>query len=258
MVNMPDVSLGDGGAIVSKFKAQDQAIDELGRQSKFPFSAGPAGSFTIKPDPAVVNPATGLPMTDTTVRFDTGVAAMAIQPGNAMYGSKQIMVLRDLAGTSVYTTDEAAGYGLSNPTLAFTLSGYESAGPSLPTTRGTALVVGGGTSFAYNPCWHAAMRLRFTNGATTATAVAWLRISDGNSGATLYESSDQNFSIGTNVFDVEIFERMVLLSAANMVNRLKAEVFLYAPTGTSLTVQGFTTVANGVSKGFYDLLPSLH
>jgi hypothetical protein len=191
------------------------------------------------------------------LKYQDGGPAFTIRPGSAAYGSKQQMALWDSSGNEIFSTDESAGYGISNPSLSLSMTAYESAGPAIPGTRGAALVVAGGLAYIYNPAWHVAARLRFANGANVATANAWLRISDGLSGATLFESSEQAFSIPANTFTAPTFERICLLGEPQMSARMKAEIWLYSPTGGNLSVQAFPFLSSGTSKAWYDSLPAL-
>lgn len=257
MVASPNVNFGGADGLANFLQDQQRQADEQGRQTKYPFSAGPAGtSFQIYPDPAITD-ASGNPVVDTVLRYGDGKTALSIKPGAAHYGSKQQLVLRDLSGTVSYATDESAGYGLSHPSFAYHMTGIESAGPNLPTTAGTAAIMAQGSNYIYNPVWHIMCRLRFAVGANALNAVATFQIVSG--GGTVLGSTSSTFTAGTSVFFAPTFEKMIMLPSTAMATRCYGEVNVYVAAGdTTTTVQGFPTMSVGVSRGLYDANPSLH
>lgn len=187
---------------------------------------------------------------------DGGSNVIRIGKGAAAYGSRQTMVMRDISNKVSYALDELAGYGLSHPSLTYQLTGVESQGPALPTTVGAGALIATGSAYCYNPAWHIQARLRFANGAAAATAIVtatWRRI-DG----TVIGTASQTFSIGSNVFTVPTFERMMLLAAVDMGARISVELKVHVNTGPDLSVQAFPFLSTGISMALYDLLPSLH
>jgi hypothetical protein len=255
MVASPNVDFGGANGLANFLQDMQRQIDENGRRSTYPFSAGPMGTFQIYPDPTIVD-ATGKPVVDTVLKYGDGTTALSIRPGLPQYGSKQQMVMRDLAGRAMYATDESAGYGLIHPSFAYHMTGIESAGPNLPTAA-PGVAVAQGTNFIYNPTWHIMCRLRFSIGANALNATATVKVvgTDG----TVYGSTSSTFTAGANAFYVPTFEKMILLPAVAMNTRCYAEISVYvAPGDTTTSVQGFPTMSVGVSKAWYDLYPLLH
>jgi hypothetical protein len=256
MVASPNVDFGGANGLANFLQDQQRQIDELGRRSTYPFSAGPGGTIQVYPDPSIKD-VNGQPVVDTVMKFDTGIAALSIKPGIAAYGSKQQMTMRDLSGYVMYRTDESAGYGLAQPSMNYQMTGIESAGPNLPTSAATAVTVALGASPIYNPVWYVECRIRFVVGANPLNATATLKITGGD-GVT-YTSNPLAITSPVNSYALPLLSKMILLPAACMGTRCTAEVNVYvAPGDTTTTVQGFPTFSSGIAKASYDQNPNFH
>lgn len=190
--------------------------------------------------------------------YDTGVNAMSLQPGAAVYGGRTQMRLRDLAGASFVATDEVAGFGLAHPSLSYPIASFEPIAAGMPTTQATAAVLAQGVNYVYNPTWVVGGRIRVQNGATGFTLNAFLHVvcADG----TVIDSSVTSTAIATNVFQIVNFDKMVLMRAADMGRQAVAEIRIYR-TGSDATLTAATAYVPrslGVSQAYYEANPGAH
>jgi hypothetical protein len=122
MVQMPDVQLNSGGPVVSKFKQLSTAVDELGRQSRYPFSAGPPGMFNVVPDPSGAIAANGKPVANLHIGYADGSPLLTVAPSKI---GKQGFTIFDTTGNTLFNTDPDVGYGLASPIESIPLYPYD-------------------------------------------------------------------------------------------------------------------------------------
>jgi hypothetical protein len=217
---------------------QQRQIDELGRRSTYPFSAGPGGTIQVYPDPSIKD-ANGQPVVDTVMKYDTGIAALSIKPGSPTYGSKQQMVMRDLAGNVVYRTDESAGYGLSAPFYHYFLSVQFEGTSSASNTAGTEYAVAESPTPFYNPAlWCRALL-------TMPTGVTWTARFLVTDGTTTVSSTSTSYTNSAYV-------TKILLLPSNFMSNPNTKLQLLVKPGTTGSTVVYPGVCSGASKAFYD------
>lgn len=133
----------------------------------------------------------------TRISYSSGTSALAIGPGSAAYGSQETLVLRDLAGVTLLTTDELAGYGISNPVLPYGCTvPFNGTSSKVQTLNAEVSVLE-----AYPTFYHPSIR---SQGLITApNGLVWkyrLRLVD-NSGTEVATSSTTTGMSGSQYFD---------------------------------------------------------
>jgi hypothetical protein len=239
MVASPNVDFGGANGLANFLQDQQRQIDELGRQSRYPFSAGPMGTFQIYPDPTIVD-ANGEPVVDWTLSYGDGTPAISVKPGLPKYGSKQQMALYDLAGNVVYRTDESAGYGLSAPLYNYTLGVLFAGTSSASNTSGTEVAVAESATPFYNPAIYARALV------TMPTAVTWSARFIVTDGTTTVTSSSISLTASQYV-------QKVLLLPSNFIGIQNTKLQLLVTPGTTGSTVVYPGVCGGVSKSFYDI-----
>lgn len=189
--------------------------------------------------------------------YDSGVTAVALQPGSPVYGSRTQLTIRDLNNRTMMQTDELAGFGLAAPRFALPIVGLEAIGPGMPTTSGTAAVLATGRCSTYNPSWYTSVRIRCLNGVTAFTANVFLRITcqDG----TVITSTTTSFTVNASAYTIPTIAKVVALRAVDMDSATLAEWMIYI-TGSDATLnnlQGTCPLSYGVPQSFYESNPSL-
>lgn len=243
MVASPNVNFGGADGLANFLQDQQRQADEQGRQTKYPFSAGPAGtSFQIYPDP-VITDASGVPVVDTVLRYGDGKTALSIKPGAALYGNKQQMVMRDLSGAVTYATDESAGYGLSAPIYSYFMAPV----PGVAYTAGTEAEIARAEVFVYNPTWASKILIRNFTGITSLSVRFVV-----TNGATTVAST------ATTVTGPSYILKMVLLPASLINSQSVVGQWLVTPNVNG-TVDGWPILSAGASKSAYDAAgPNFH
>jgi hypothetical protein len=245
MVNTPQVNFTGGDVIANQFKNRDQVAAEQGRQSKYPFSAGPNGSFQIYPDPTIVD-GSGNPVVDTVLKYQDGGPALTIRPGAATYGSKQQLRINDLSGNAMLQTDESAGYGLSAPIVTMPLPPLFGGGGFFSVPAGTEVAIAQLAAIFYNPSIQVTGTftvLTTANGSTFSVTNFDYRVLV-TDGTTTISSSTTTGS------GAQFFTRRLLLPA-NFMNEQGVTVqVLVKPVSTAFFV--IAGEVSGGSKAVYD------
>jgi hypothetical protein len=242
MVASPNVDFGGANGLANFLQDQQRQIDELGRRSTYPFSAGPGGTFQVYPDPSIKD-ATGQPVVDTVLSYATGAPALALKPGKPIYGSKQQMSMYDLAGNVMYRTDESAGYGLSAPLYNYQLSVTWLGTSSASNSANVEVVVAECPTPFYNPAIWARGLITMPN------AIPWsarFAVTDGNTTVT---STTSNITGGS-----ASVQKVMLLPANFIANQSTKLQLFVTPTAAGSTVT-YPGTCVGVSKSTYDLNP---
>lgn len=175
------------------------------------------------------------------MHYTTGDTAIRITPGSPLYGSNEQLVIKDLAGHRVLATDDLAGYGLVEPSLALPMS--ETVGLNFVNgvEQECALALG----FVYNPVFWC--DLLITNYVTMTGVSARLKITDGDtttysSAATLPPSTPGTLS------------RMIVVPS-NYINAQNVRLsWLLTSTGSG-TVRTVPRRCHGISRSLFNLSP---
>jgi hypothetical protein len=194
----------------------------------------------------------------TALNYDSGLAALRLAPGAAVYGSKHQLTVWDIAGKIMLSTDEAAGFGLSNPGFTYGLWGQEALSAGVPTSAGAAVVMAQGLAKTVSPSWYVGARIRVANGVTGFTLNTFFQsiAADG----TVTTSGVLSSVIGTNVLQIINLTKVMPLRLQDM----NAMVTMYLKcwvTGSDATMssaQAFPTVSMAGSQALYDLNPTFH
>jgi hypothetical protein len=240
MVASPNVDFGGASGLANFLQDQQRQIDENGRRSTYPFSAGPGGgTFQIFPDPTIVD-GNGKPVVDTVLKYGDGTTALSVRPGLPQFGSKQQMVLRDLGGNITYATDEAAGYGLAAPLYNYTLQVLFAGTSSASNAAGVEVVVADCSTPFYNPVVFARALLPMPNGVTWSARFV---VTDGTTTVT---SSTSNFT-GSG------YVRKILLLPSNFISNQGTKLQLLVNPGTAGSTVVYPGTCVGAPKSFYDV-----
>lgn len=187
----------------------------------------------------------------TRISYSSGSSAIAIGPGAAAYGGQETLVLRDLAGSMVLTTDELAGYGISNPVWAYGCT-VPFAGTNSATQTLNAEV---SVLEAYPTFYHPSIRAQ---GLITApNGLVWkyrLRLWDNVAGAEVATSSTSSGLSGSQYFDKYLLIPKAYCGAQQMTAQLMVTMTTAAGTN-AWQVQPSRIL--GFSLAYYNLYPSL-
>ena len=224
---LPGVVTPPIDAIEKRTKQVSRRVDELARRDLTNAIVGQGASFRA----TVAN---------------GGNNVLALQKGAAVYGGKQTLVLRDIAGKLTYVLDELAGYGLSHPGFNY-LPGVSFAGtPSASNPSGVEQVVAEYPGIFYNPAIYASFLI------TTSATWSGRILATTTDGLTVSSSTVTSGLVGS-----QYVTKIILLPASMMGTQLVRLRFLVTPT-TTATTACFPQYALGVSKALYDSAPALH
>jgi hypothetical protein len=217
----------------------------------YPFSAGPDGQFQIVPDASIVD-VNGNPVVDTQLTYESGIPAVSIAPGSALYGNKQQMRINDLSGHAMLLTDESAGYGLSAPIFTVPMLRYTYGGGLFSVASGVESMAAQAATFFYNPCQNIGgliYPMTTANGGTFSVANYTYRVT-ATDGVTTVASSPVTVS------GAVFINRTVLLPSSFMNAQNISVNLLVNPTATVFFI--VDVASYGASKAFYDANPATH
>lgn len=181
-----------------------------------------------------------------------GIDVLRIGPGQALFGSKQVMRLNDMQGHPTYQHDELAGYGLSAPGMSFPMIRTATGSGLFAATSGAETTAAQAATFFYNPCQNVAgtlYALTTMNGTTFSVSNYSYRISVTDGTTTLFSSS-------TTVNGAVVLNKMILLPA-DFINKQSVRVnLLVTPTANDFFI--FDGASYGGSKSLYDNNPTTH
>ncbi|SFO59553.1 hypothetical protein [Amycolatopsis rubida] len=225
----------------NKIRELEEKIDALTRQSKFPFSIGHNGipDFEVLPDPA--DPSGG-----AKVRILNGNGVPVFETFYSTVYNGKTARLNDLAGNAVWGQDEAAGYGMSHPSITYPAGVTFQGTPSATLTGGTAYTIAKGGFMFYHP-------VLWFKGLVT-TPLNWTlrcRVLDG-SGTEAATSTSTPTQSGS-----QYFERMVLLPPSVVgAQNCSAEIVL--TPASSGSVQLWPQPFMGTTLGYYNVRTDVH
>ncbi|WP_409186732.1 hypothetical protein F9C11_21825 [Amycolatopsis sp. VS8301801F10] len=235
----------------NKIRELEEKIDALTRQSKFPFSIGHNGvaDFEVLPDP-------NDPNGGAKVRILNGAGQPIFETFYSMVYSGKAARMLDLSGTTMWSLDESAGYGLSNPGMSITLGGQARWGYGGNTTAGTAQVVADGYGGAFNPALWVGAELNLENGTLASTFNIWVEVL--LAGSVIASSSTDAQSVAANTTDIRSISKMLLLPQSAMQKTIEVRIRAWNSTGGNAFSQVFPRQCQGISKAFYDVNPAYH
>ncbi|GAB3376178.1 hypothetical protein [Amycolatopsis echigonensis] len=251
VANDPTERPGSADFIANKLRDLQQQIDALTRQTKFPFSIGHSGvaDFEILPDPD--DPGGG-----AKVRILNGAGQPIFETYySTIYNGKAARML-DLAGTTMWSLDESAGYGLSNPGMSIVMGGQARWSFAGSTTVDTAQVVADGYGGAFNPALWVGAELNLENSTLASTFNLWVEVL--LAGSVIASSSTDVQSVAANTTSIRSISKMLLLPQSAMQKTIEVRIRMWNSTGGNAFSQAFPRQCQGISKAFYDVNPAYH
>lgn len=245
----PEPSANEFAALTVRLDELQRQIDELGRASRFPFIVSHDGIQDFAVIPSTSGDGTA------SIFLGNGAGGQLIRViTDATYGTK-IYQLFDQNGSTMMSTDAAAGYGLGVPSLPFVYAGYESLNLSGATSQGTAREFVRGTNYVYNPATFVSARVRFfSTTAETVKVFAQWRDGQGN----LNNTAEITVNLAAGVAALPSLPFGKLWDANDMNTSCSVFLKAYCTSGTPANVNVTASYQDGygASRGYYDQFSS--
>jgi hypothetical protein len=175
------------------------------------------------------------------VNYSDGNPALRITPGSPLYGGVEQLVMFDRAQHRIMATDDLAGYGIVEPSLAIPMA--EIAG--LNFVAGVEQECAIARGFFYNPCFWS--DLLITNYVTMTGVSCRLKITDGTSSFFSSATTLSGSTPGT-------LSRMIIIPSDFINKQNCALSWLLTSTGSG-TVRTVGMRCHGISRSLFNSAP---
>lgn len=191
VANSPVERVGPGQVdyLLNRLADLERRMDQQGAKSTFPFSVGHANVRDFE----IVRSVSGDGSAD--IYIGDGVGGKLIQvTTDQLYGTKIIRFL-DQSGATMMSTDALSGYGWGTPSYPYLYGGWIEINMVGATTKGTAVEIGRGITYAYNPAAYFKPRIRARSSTSDNIKIfAQFRHADGST----YNTADFATTIAAN------------------------------------------------------------
>lgn len=212
MVASPNVSFGGTDPLINVLAGLQGQTDELGRQTKYPFSVSHSGvpDFTILPNPN---------------------------------GTNALITIYDGSGNPLFASDAVAGYGVATPNAVVPMYVFDP--PNMGTTSGTFTPIWTGQFQPSNPGVQASALLKLVVSTAAVMQCRWHHYS--TSGFSTYSTVTELDAAGAGTYFANTAIQTTLIPPTEMgVQTIVAlEACLVSGTGTAYAVPNFYLGASG-------------
>ncbi|MEU0531971.1 hypothetical protein [Amycolatopsis tolypomycina] len=230
--------------LVNRIRQLEQKVAELTAQSKFPFSVshGSTRDFSVLPSNS------GDGSADLYMGNGAGGSLLEVYTDSTYH--RKIATLRDMSGRIMLSTDAATGYGLGNPTLPYPYDGQEQIDLTGATSPGSAVEIGSGSNWPYNPALWVTPRVRTFSAANATVKMFAVFTAAGGT----YTTGERTINITGGVVSISRPEFATYLAAGDIAAAVNVSFKVYCSAGTAsgVTAQMWFWRGMGVSKGFVD------
>lgn len=247
VANSPIERVGPGQLdyLLNRLNEIERRLDQGGARSAYPFSVGHSGvrDFSIEPS------ASGDGTADILVGDGAGGKLIQVIT-DSNYGTK-ILKLLDQSGRTMMSTDALSGFGWGTPSYPYPYGGREEVNLSGATSVATALEIGRGVNFAYNPGAYFVPRIR-ARSATAVTVKVFCQFRHWDNST--YNSADFTFNIAANTITSQFPEYAAQWIDADMSGLTAVFFKAYVSSGVASDVfaQLFYQIGYGFSQRAYN------